>query len=125
MARALGDTELKQPRVNRLAGHNLTDLDGVETGLKPGRRASADLVSNKAHFNWRRLQGGSLLFLSSDGIGNEKDAESAARTATTLKMQGHTATQIAEELTKRAGKVQGADNCTVLIVILEAPSGAQ
>ncbi len=124
MTRAVGDTELKLPRVNKLAGHNLTDLDGVETGLKPGRKASADLVINKAHFSVRHLTGESLIFLSTDGIGEEKDAELAARTATEWKRQGWSAKQIANELAKRAGKAQGADNCTVVVVSLEAPDAA-
>lgn len=125
MARALGDTELKLPRVNRTAGHNLTDLPGVETGLKPGRKASADLVTNKAHFSVQHLEGESLLFLSSDGIGDGKDAEKATRFATILKNRGQSAQQIADELTRRAGKAKGADNCTVLVACLEAPNGEQ
>lgn len=125
MTRAVGDTELKLPRVNNLAAHNLTDLDGVENGLKPGGRASADLVTNRAHFSVRHLQGESLVFLSTDGIGEERDAELAARTATDWKTKGRTAKQIADELAKRAGRAKGADNCTVLVICLEASSGAQ
>lgn len=125
MTRAVGDTELKLPRVNRLADHDLTDLDGIETGLKPGRTASADLVTNKAHFNVRHLKGESLVFLSTDGVGEERDAELAAKTATDWKTQGWSAKQIATELAKRAGKAKGSDNCTVIVISLEAPSAAQ
>ena len=123
MTRAVGDTELKLPRVNNLAGHNLTDLDGVETGLRPGEKASADLVTNKAHFSVQHLKGESLVFLSTDGIGEEKDAELAARTATEWKREGWSAQRIANELTKRAGKTKDSDNCTVIVVSLEAPDG--
>jgi len=125
MTRAIGDTELKLPRVNNLAGHNLTDLDGVETGLKPGRKASADLVTNKAHFDVRHLKGESLVFISTDGIGEEKDAELAARTATDWKSQGRSADWIASELAHRAGKAKGSDNCTVIVIVLEAPNAAK
>lgn len=124
MSRAVGDTELKLPRVNNLAGHNLSDLDGVETGLKPGRKASADLVTNKAHFSVQHLKGESMVFLSTDGIGEKQEAEQAARTATDWRRQGWSAKQIADELAKRAGKAKGSDNCTVLIIILETPDTA-
>lgn len=125
MTRAIGDTELKLPRVNNLAAHNLTDLDGVETGLRPGRKASADLVTNKAHFSVQHLNGESLVFLSTDGIGEAKDAELAAKTATDLKNQGAAAKQIADELAKRAIKPAGSDNCTIILINLEATSTAQ
>jgi serine/threonine protein phosphatase PrpC len=125
MTRAIGDTELKLPRVNNLANHNLTDLDGVETGLKPGRKASADLVTNEAHFDVRHLKGESLIFISTDGIGDEKQAELAARTATDMKSQGRSAQEIATELAKRAGKAPDSDNCAVLVISLEAPNAAQ
>ena len=125
MSRAVGDTELKLPRVNTLASHNLTDLDGVETGLKPGGKASADLVINKAHFDVRHLEGESLVLIFSDGIGEEKDAELAARTATDWKTQGWSAKQIATELAKRAGKAKDSDNCTAIVISLEAPSAIQ
>ncbi|UPX19717.1 Protein-serine/threonine phosphatase [Ascochyta rabiei] len=125
MSRSLGDLDLKLPRVNRLAGHNLTDLDGVETGLKPGRKASANLVINKAHFSVRDLSGGSLLFLSSDGIGEASDAEVATRQATRWKTEGRSAKQIATVMATRAGKVKNSDNVTVLVVCLETSSGMQ
>jgi serine/threonine protein phosphatase PrpC len=125
MTRAIGDLELKLPEVNRLAGHNLTDLDGVETGLKPGRKASADLVSNKAHFRVRHLNGESLLFLSSDGIGIASDAEVATRQAMSWRMEGRPAKQIAADMAKRAGKVRDSDNVTVIVVCLDASTGAQ
>lgn len=124
MTRAVGDTELKLPRVNNLAGHILTDLDGVETGLRPGRKASADLVTNQAHFDVKLLQGESMVFLSTDGIGEQKDAELAASTATSWRRQGWSAKQIADELATRAGKSKGSDNCTVIVIILEAPEAA-
>jgi serine/threonine protein phosphatase PrpC len=111
MSRALGDLELKKPRVNRLAAHNLSDLDGVETGVSPGKTA---------HFASRTLEGQNLLLICSDGVGDGNDAETATRFATTMKTQGKTAEQIAKEITKRAGKATGADNCTVVVVCLEA-----
>ena len=37
-----------------------------------------------------------------------------------MKTQGKTAEQIAKEITKRAGKATAADNCTVVVVCLEA-----
>jgi serine/threonine protein phosphatase PrpC len=122
MSRALGDLELKKPRVNRLAAHNLSDLDGVETGVSPGKTATADLVSIEAHFASRTLEGQNLLLICSDGVGDGNDAETATRFATTMKTQGKTAEQIAKEITKRAGKATGADNCTVVVVCLEAES---
>lgn len=124
MARSLGDTELKLPRVNRLAAHNLTDLDGVETGVRPGRKASADLVTNTAHFSVRRLEGESMIFLSSDGIGEAGDAEVAARQAARWRTEGRGAGGIAGDLAKRAGKVKNSDNVTVVLVCLEAPVDA-
>ncbi|XPS80749.1 Protein-serine/threonine phosphatase [Ascochyta lentis] len=125
MSRSMGDLDLKLPRVNRLAGHNLTDLDGVETGLKPGRKASADLVINKAHFNVRNLGGESLLFLCSDGIGEARDAEVATQQATRWKSEGRPAKQIAADMASRAGKVKNSDNVTVLVVCLETSIDAQ
>ncbi|KAJ4349321.1 hypothetical protein N0V95_004690 [Ascochyta clinopodiicola] len=125
MSRSMGDLDLKLPRVNRLAGHNLTDLDGVETGLKPGRKASANLVINKAHFSVRDLSGGSLLFLSSDGIGDASDAEVATQQATRWRTEGRPAKQIAADMATRAGKVKNSDNVTVLVVYLETSNGAQ
>ena len=122
MTRAVGYLELKLPRVNNLAAHNLSDLDGVETGLKPGRKASADLVTNKAHFSTQHLKGESLVFISSDGIGEAHDAELAAKTATDFKNQGLSAKQIADELTRRATKSSNSDNCTVIIISLQAPT---
>jgi serine/threonine protein phosphatase PrpC len=119
MSRALGDLEYKKPRVNRLAGHNLSDLAGIETGLAPGRTAIYDLVSNKANFAVRQLKGQSLILLASDGVGDAKDAEDVTRLAVDRWQQGAEAKEIAEEITKREGKVQGADNCTVVVVVLD------
>jgi serine/threonine protein phosphatase PrpC len=119
MSRALGDLEYKKPRVNRLAGHNLSDLDGVETGLAPGRTAIYDLVSNKATFAVRHLNGQSLILLASDGVGDAKDAEEVTRLAVDRWQQGAEAKEIAEEITKREGKAKGADNCTVVVVVLD------
>ncbi|CBY00283.1 hypothetical protein LEMA_P014130.1 [Plenodomus lingam JN3] len=119
MSRALGDIDYKKPRVNRLAGHNLSDLPGVETGLAPGASAKHDLVSNKAHFATRHLHGQSLILLASDGVGDAKDAEEVTRLAVDRWKQGVSAAVIAKELTSREGKMRGADNCTVIVVILD------
>jgi serine/threonine protein phosphatase PrpC len=119
MSRALGDLEYKKPRVNRLAGHNLADLGVVETGLAPGRTAIYDLVSNTANFAVRQLNGQSLILLASDGVGDAKDAEEVTRLAVSRWQQGTEAKEIAEEITRREGKVQGADNCTVVVIVLD------
>jgi protein phosphatase 2C family protein 2/3 len=119
MARALGDMEYKKPRVNRLAGHDLSDLDGVETGVAPGARVTHDLVSNKAHFSTRDLSGQSLIMLASDGVGDAEEACEDARDAVDMWTEGMELKEIAETLTKRAGKMKNADNCTVLLVVLD------
>ncbi|CAE7185279.1 hypothetical protein CFE70_006273 [Pyrenophora teres f. teres 0-1] len=119
MSRALGDLDYKRPRVNRLAGHNLSDLIGVETGLAPGKKATHDLVSNKADFAVRMLHGQSLLLLASDGVGDAGAAEEVTRLAVDRWEQGKDAREIAEELTSREGKIKGADNCTVVVVVLD------
>ncbi|KAI8933443.1 hypothetical protein NX059_010057 [Plenodomus lindquistii] len=119
MSRALGDIEYKKPRVNRLAGHNLSDLPGIETGLAPGATATHDLVSNKAHFATRQIHGQSLVLLASDGVGDAKAAEEATRLAVERWKSGVSATVIAKELTNREGNVAGADNCTVIVVVLD------
>jgi serine/threonine protein phosphatase PrpC len=119
MARALGDIEYKKPRVNRLAGHDLSDLEGVETGVAPGARATHDLVSNKAHFSTRQLAGQSLLMLASDGVGGAEEAREDAEEAVDMWTEGMELKEIAETLTKRAGKMKDADNCTVLLVVLD------
>ncbi|KAI0578431.1 Protein phosphatase 2C family protein [Pyrenophora tritici-repentis] len=122
MSRALGDLDYKKPRVNRLAGHDLSDLIGVETGLAPGKKATHDLVSNKADFAVRMLHGQSLLLLASDGVGDASQAEEVTRLAVDRWEQGKDAKEIAEELTSREGKMKGADNCTVVVVVLDTES---
>lgn len=119
MSRALGDIDYKKPRVNRLAGHDLSDLPGVETGVAPGARVTHDLVSNKAHFSTRHLHGQSLVLIASDGVGDAKDAEEVTRLAVDRWQQGAKANVIAQELTSREGKMMGADNCTVLVIVLD------
>ncbi|KAH7079614.1 phosphatase 2C-like domain-containing protein [Paraphoma chrysanthemicola] len=119
MSRALGDMEYKKPKVNRLAGHDLSDLDGIETGVAPGARVTHDLVSIKAHFSTRQLDGQSLIMLASDGVGAADEACEDAREAVRLWNAGEDCTEIAETLTKRAGEVKNADNCTVLLVVLD------
>lgn len=119
MSRALGDMEYKKPRVNRLAGHDLSDLPGVETGVAPGATVTHDLVSNKAHFSTRQLDGQSLIMLASDGVGDADEACEDAREAVKQWVEGKELTAIAESLTLRAGKSKNADNCTVLLVVLD------
>lgn len=119
VSRGLGDLDYKIPRVNRLARHDLSDLPGVDTGLAPGASAKRDLVSTKAHFETRHLNGQSLVLLASDGVGNGEDAKLVTRLAIERWEQGAQAALIAEELTKREGKESGADNCTILVVVLD------
>jgi serine/threonine protein phosphatase PrpC len=119
MSRALGDMEYKKPKVNRLAGHDLSDLDGVETGVAPGATVTHDLVSNKAHFSTRELDGQSLIMLASDGVGDADEACEDAREAVKQWSAGKELKAIAESLTQRAGKMKNADNCTVLLVVLD------
>lgn len=119
MARALGDMEYKKPRVNRLAGHDLSDLDGVDTGLAPGKKATHDLVSNKAHFSTKQLSGQSLIMLASDGVGDAESACEDAREAVRMWTEGLDCEDIAKTICKDAGKVKDADNCTVLLVVLD------
>jgi serine/threonine protein phosphatase PrpC len=125
MARALGDMEYKKPRVNRLAGHDLSDLDGIETGVAPGATVTHDLVSNKAHFSTRQLDGQSLIMLASDGVGNAEEAYEDAREAVSMWSEGKELKEIAQTLTKRAGKVEDADNCTVLLVVLDTEGNGE
>ncbi|KAH8731844.1 phosphatase 2C-like domain-containing protein [Phaeosphaeriaceae sp. PMI808] len=119
MSRALGDMEYKKPKVNRLAGHDLSDLDGIETGVAPGAKVTHDLVSNKAHFSTRQLNGQSLIMLASDGVGDADEACDDARDAVDMWTKGKTLKEIAEKTTRRAGKMKNADNCTVLLVVLD------
>jgi serine/threonine protein phosphatase PrpC len=119
MSRALGDMEYKKPKVNRLAGHDLSDLIGVDTGVAPGATVTQDLVSNTAHFTSHQLDGQSLIMLASDGVGNANEAKDDAREAVSLWTQGKTLKEIADNLTKRAGGVENADNCTVVLVVLD------
>ncbi|KAF1834107.1 protein serine/threonine phosphatase 2C [Decorospora gaudefroyi] len=119
MSRALGDLEYKIPRVNRLAGHDLSDLPGIETGLAPGKTAKQNLVSNKGHFAVRNLNGQSLVLIASDGVGDAKDGEEVTRLAVGRWEQGMGARDIADELTRREGRMKGADNCTVLVLVLD------
>lgn len=125
MSRALGDHDYKLPRVNRLAGHNLSDLAGIETGLAPGKRATANLVSNQAHFSVRTLSGKSLILLASDGVGDSADAlEEAHLAVEEWKSRKKNAKQIAELATARAAGKKGADNCTVVVVALDTDGEA-
>jgi serine/threonine protein phosphatase PrpC len=119
MSRALGDLDYKLPRVNRLAGHDLSDLPGVETGLAPGKTATNDLVSNEAHFSTREFNGQSLILLASDGVGNAEGAKEYTEEAVRMWTAGQKLEDVAHILTKRAGELPNADNCTVLLVVLD------
>lgn len=119
MARALGDLAYKKPRVNNLAGHDLSDLVGVETGLAPGKKAIHDLVSNTAHFTVKRLQGQSLVLLATDGVGGAEDAAEVTRLAVDQWKTGAKLKNIADQLTKREGSAEGADNTTMVLVALD------
>jgi len=119
VSRGLGDLDYKIPRVNRLAGHDLSDLPGMATGLAPGRKATQDLISCQAQFEIRHLHGQSLVLLASDGVGDAEAAKVVTKLAVDRWMQGVPAALIAEELTKREGRETGADNCTVLVVAID------
>ncbi|RMZ68279.1 phosphatase 2C [Pyrenophora seminiperda CCB06] len=119
MSRALGDLDYKRPRVNRLAGHDLSDLVGVQTGLAPGRKATQDLVSSKADFALRTLNGQSLLLLASDGVGDSAAAATVTQLAVERWQQGHDANTISKEITSLQGNMQHADNSTVIVVVLD------
>ncbi len=118
MARALGDIQFKKPRVNRLAGHDLSDLVGIETGVAPGKTVTQDLVSNRGHFTIKEFSGQTLILLASDGVGNAKDAEDITKYALEKWHQGKTAQEITEEITAQKGSEVAADNCTVLIIVV-------
>lgn len=123
MSRALGDMEYKKPRVNRLAGHDLSDIPGIQTGVAPGKTVTHDLVSNKAHFTSLTLSGESLIMLASDGVGDAEEALDDARDVVDMWTERGSGKlkSIAHEITKRAGEeVNDADNCTVLLVALDA-----
>jgi serine/threonine protein phosphatase PrpC len=120
MSRALGDVEYKKPKVNRFAGHNFSDVSGMETGVAPGATVIRDLVSNTAHFTITQLQGQSLIMLASDGVGDPQEATENAQLAVAMwQGGGMSLKEIAEALTKRAGAVPDADNCTVLLIVLD------
>jgi serine/threonine protein phosphatase PrpC len=121
MSRALGDFDYKLPEVNRLAEHNLADLpeEWFNTGLAPGKTATNDLVSNKAHFSTREFNGQSLIMLASDGVGNAQSAKEYTQEAVKMWTAGQKLEDIAQTLTKRAGELPNSDNCTVLLVVLD------
>ena len=122
MARALGDIQYKRPRVNRLAGHDLTDLVGIETGVAPGKTVTQDLVSNRAHFTIKEFHGETLILLASDGVGGARDAEEVAKFAVERWQQGKSAQEITIEITSREQTATGADNCTVVIFVIGTES---
>jgi serine/threonine protein phosphatase PrpC len=58
--------------------------------------------------------------IASDGVGDADEACEDAREAVKQWTQGKASLKaIAESLTNRAGKVKDADNCTVLLVVLD------
>lgn len=57
--------------------------------------------------------------LASDGVGDAEEACEDARDAVDMWTDGMELKEIAETLTKRAGKMKNADNCTVLLVVLD------
>lgn len=120
MSRALGDMEYKKPRVNRLAGHDLSDLGGIHTGVRKGATVTDNLVSNEAHFTNHTITTQSILVLASDGVGDAPEAEEDTRAVVDMYSSGRRdLKKIAKEVTKSAGKVDNADNCTVMIIVLD------
>ncbi|RMY75357.1 hypothetical protein D0863_02642 [Hortaea werneckii] len=124
ISRALGDMSLKQPEIDEIS-HSLQsmgDLEG-ETGVQENSIVTSDLVSNEANTTARHLKGRNVLLLASDGIGETSDAEGAARHAAKCWEQGMSAHQIAQDLGRQAMRLPAPDNCTVVLVFIDAGSG--
>lgn len=115
---------LKQPEIGEIS-HSLQsmgDLEG-ETGVQENSIVTSDLVSNEANTTARHLKGRNVLLLASDGIGETSDAEGAARHAAKCWEQGMSAHQIAQDLGRQAMRLPAPDNCTVVLVFIDAGSG--
>ncbi|KAI6816091.1 hypothetical protein KC340_g15789 [Hortaea werneckii] len=124
ISRALGDMSLKQPEIGEIS-HSLQsmgDLEG-ETGVQENSIVTSDLVSNEANTTARHLKGRNVLLLASDGIGETSDAEGAARHAAKCWEQGMSAHQIAQDLGRQAMRLPAPDNCTIVLVFIDADSG--
>ena len=115
---------LKQPEIGEIS-HSLQsigDWEG-ETAVKKDCIVTTDLVSNEAHATARHLKGRNVLLLASNGIGETSDAEGAARHAAKCWEQGMSAHQIAQDLGRRAMRLPAPDNCTIVLVFIDAGSG--
>ncbi|RMZ11900.1 hypothetical protein D0860_03176 [Hortaea werneckii] len=124
MSRALGDMNLKQPEIGETSDRqqSVGDLKG-ETGVRRNSTVTTDLVSNEAHTTARHLKGRNVLLLASDGIGETSDAEGATRHAAKCWEQGMSAHQIAQDLGRQAMRLPAPDNCTIVLVFIDADSG--
>ncbi|KAI6876311.1 hypothetical protein KC343_g4419 [Hortaea werneckii] len=124
ISRALGDMSFKQPEIGEIS-HSLQSIDDLEgeTGVQKNSVVTADLVSNEAHTTARHLKGRNVLLLASDGIGEPSDAEGAARHAAKCWEQGMSAHQIAQDLGRQAMRLPAPDNCTIVLVFIDADSG--
>lgn len=114
----------KQPEIGEIS-HSLQSIDDLEgeTGVQKNSVVTADLVSNEAHTTARHLKGRNVLLLASDGIGEPSDAEGAARHAAKCWEQGMSAHQIAQDLGRQAMRLPAPDNCTIVLVFIDADSG--
>ncbi|KAI6900013.1 hypothetical protein KC318_g8690 [Hortaea werneckii] len=124
ISRALGDTNLKQPEIGEISHslQSIRDLEG-EIGVQENSIVTSDLVSNEANTTARHLKGRNVLLLASDGIGGTSDAEGAARHAAKCWEQGMSAPQTAQDLGRQAMRLPAPDNCTVVLVFIDAGSG--
>jgi hypothetical protein len=57
--------------------------------------------------------------LASDGVGDANEAIEDGKAAVEMWDGGSSAEEIVKEITKSAGRVEDADNCTVLFVVLD------
>ena len=114
----------KQPEIGEIS-HSLQSIDDLEgeTGVQKNSVVTTDLVSNEAHTTARHLKGRNVLLLASDGIGESSDAEGAARDAAKCWEQGSSAHQIAQDLGRQAMRLPAPDNCTIVLVFIDADSG--
>ncbi|KAI6803829.1 hypothetical protein KC361_g553 [Hortaea werneckii] len=124
ISRALGDMSLKQPEIGEISNslRSAGDLE-CETGVRKNTTVTTDLVSNEAHTTARHLKGRNVLLLASDGVGETSDAEGAARHAAKCWEEGMSAHEIAQDLGRQAMSLPAPDNCTIVLVFIDADSG--
>lgn len=111
VSRALGDFDYKLPHVQKV---------DRQSSLSNGALIKHDLVSDEPHIRSSHLNGRSLLLLASDGVGEGEDAERTTEAAVKMISKGASADETAEALAQQCSKRQFADNCTIIIVLLES-----